>query len=739
MFNRLLFIFFICCYGLHAFAQSVNMDSLKHLLPLLQGTQKADLLNAISKAYRPNNFDSSAGYANAANNFSQNIGYPRGIGESNRNLGLIQPDPRKAREYLYKALWQFKSIHDNRGLADTYNNLGSFFSESNDSLALSCYDSALILFRVLGYKEGEGAVLNYIGMVYQGMGNFQKAIDFTLQGLEVRKKTNDYPGVIYSLINAGHMYLDGGQLESALKLYLESVSYATDHGIEPYNYSLKQIGKTYLLLKQYDKAEKYLIRPDGKSGTTGQDPLLLGQLYSETDRPESALKEFKISLDNGRKDNNKEVTAASLIGLSRVYASEKQQKLALGYARQAYNLSDSLKNKRFLAEAANLLEPTYEKAGDFRKSLYLFKQAHFILDSISTETSENFQHKLAFFESKSEIEKEQAHVQILSAEKALQDQKLNDEKHYKEMILAGTAIILLISFLTIRNINQKRKKIQSQKDQIDIQKAKVEEAYEELKITQAQLIHREKMASLGELMAGIAHEIQNPLNFVNNFSEVNGELILEMEEAVDKEDLAEVRNLSANIKKNIEKITHHGKRADSIVKGMLQHSRSSSGQKEQSDINALTDEFLRLSYESAKVKDKTFHATINTYFDQSLSKINLIPQDIGRVLLNLFNNAFYSVNEKMKLSGPEYKPEVSASTRKLPKSVELRVRDNGMGISQKVLDKIYNPFFTTKPTGQGTGLGLSLSYDIIAKLHGGSLQAETKEGEYAEFIIQLPV
>ena len=260
---------------------------------------------------------------------------------------------------------------------------------------------------------------------------------------------------------------------------------------------------------------------------------------------------------------------------------------------------------------------------------------------------------------------------------------------------------------------------------------------ENLKSTQAQLIQSEKMASLGELTAGIAHEIQNPLNFVNNFSEVSNELMDDMNGELDKGDINEAKLIAGDIKQNLEKITHHGKRASDIVKGMLQHSRTSTGKKEPTDINALCDEYLRLSYHGLKAKDKSFNATLKTDFDNSIGNIHIIPQDIGRVVLNLINNAFYVVDEKKKQHQNEYDPTVSVSTKKDNGKVLISVKDNGDGIPQKVLDKIFQPFFTTKPTGQGTGLGLSLSYDII-KAHGGEIKVETVEGEGSEFIIQLP-
>ncbi len=274
----------------------------------------------------------------------------------------------------------------------------------------------------------------------------------------------------------------------------------------------------------------------------------------------------------------------------------------------------------------------------------------------------------------------------------------------------------------------------------------LKQSLDTLRSTQKQLVQQEKMASLGDLTAGIAHEIQNPLNFVNNFSEVSAELADEMEDAVLKSDREEIISIAANIKENLQKINHHGKRADAIVKGMLQHSRASTSQKELTDINKLTDEYLRLSYQGLRAKDQSFNATIKTDFDESIEKINIIPQDIGRVVLNLFTNAFYVVNEKKKEQpearlndevGLGYEPTVTVSTKKIGNKVEIRVSDNGKGIPQKLLDKIFQPFFTTKPTGQGTGLGLSLSYDII-KAHGGELKVETAENEGAVFTVVLP-
>ncbi len=288
-------------------------------------------------------------------------------------------------------------------------------------------------------------------------------------------------------------------------------------------------------------------------------------------------------------------------------------------------------------------------------------------------------------------------------------------------------------------VHVRTEEVLQQKEEIEAQRDNLEKAFIDLKNAQNQLIQSEKMASLGELTAGIAHEIQNPLNFVNNFSEVNAELIDELQLEITAGNYEEVRSIAEDIKLNEQKINMHGKRADGIVKGMLQHSRSGSGAKEPTNINALADEYLRLSYHGLRAKDKAFNAVLNTNFDSSAPKINIVQQDIGRVLINLFNNAFYAVNEKKKVAGSGFKPEVSVQTSIENDHVVIKVKDNGTGIPDSIKDKIMQPFFTTKPTGEGTGLGLSLTYDIVVKGHGGTLTVNSAEGQGAEFTIGLPI
>lgn len=308
---------------------------------------------------------------------------------------------------------------------------------------------------------------------------------------------------------------------------------------------------------------------------------------------------------------------------------------------------------------------------------------------------------------------------------------INSKKQREELKIA-----------TLRN-NQLDTLVAKRTAELTQQKNELENTVKLLQATQQQLIQQEKLASLGELTAGIAHEIQNPLNFVNNFSEVSMELVDEMEEEFNKGDKEEAMAIAADIKQNLEKIIHHGKRADAIVKNMLQHSRSNSGEKQPTDINALADEYLRLSYHGLRAKDKMFNSSMVTELDPALPKVNVISQDIGRVLLNLFNNAFYAVQQRHNQVGDTYKPEVRVSTKLITsasgaRKIEIKVTDNGTGIPDDVKGKILQPFFTTKPTGEGTGLGLSLSYDIVVKGHAGTIDIESKEGEKTEFTIRLP-
>ena len=337
---------------------------------------------------------------------------------------------------------------------------------------------------------------------------------------------------------------------------------------------------------------------------------------------------------------------------------------------------------------------------------------------------------LSFIEDAENISEDEKTGLIKLLKNADKDLLISEFKLERTEKVKRTTAILLEE--TIEELELKRKDIEKSNEALT-------ESLEELKAAQTQLVQAEKMASLGELTAGIAHEIQNPLNFVNNFSEVSKELLEEMLDELKNGDTEEVNAIANDVIQNLEKILHHGKRADGIVKGMLQHSRTNSGEKEIIDINALVDEYLRLAYHGLRAKDKSFNATLETSYDDSIGKIEITPQDIGRVVLNLITNAFYACSERKNVSEEsDYKPLVSVSTKTDLKNVEISVKDNGNGIPKHIIAKIFQPFFTTKPTGQGTGLGLSLSYDIV-KAHGGNLDVTTEENIGTEFIISIPI
>jgi two-component system NtrC family sensor kinase len=333
------------------------------------------------------------------------------------------------------------------------------------------------------------------------------------------------------------------------------------------------------------------------------------------------------------------------------------------------------------------------------------------------------------------LEKKQSQIASLNKEKELQG-------YFIISALIALGLIVVTAIVLVRN-NRRQKKANSllskQKKLIEDQRDQTNLALSELKLTQNQLIQSEKMVSLGELTAGIAHEIQNPLNFVNNFSDVSKELLEEMMEELAKGDITEATSLANNVIQNLDKIHNHGRRADFIVKGMLMHSRHGSSGIQPTNINMLVDEFLKLSYYGVRAKNKMFNAELVLNLDTSLPDVSVAQQDIGRVLLNLFNNAFYATEQKQKTAGPDYKPTIEVTTAMKNNFVEIRVKDNGNGIPENIRNKIMQPFFTTKPTGEGTGLGLSLSYDIVVQGHNGSIYVISKESEYAEFVITLPV
>jgi two-component system, NtrC family, sensor kinase len=427
-----------------------------------------------------------------------------------------------------------------------------------------------------------------------------------------------------------------------------------------------------------------------------------------------------------------------LLGLAKTQRKRGDFEAAIASLQRAELLANEIDAKSELMDLYMILAEVQALSGNYKAAYENGLNSQSLKEEIANSSTDQMKQNLQF---KFELDKKEAEIELLQKDVAVFNQRI--------IIFSSLGALLMFVIISIslyRNnlSNQKANRLlQKQKEEIHAQRENVETAYDQLKSTQAQLIQSEKMASLGELTAGIAHEIQNPLNFVNNFSEVSTELLDEMNEELEKGDIEEAKAISSDIKQNLEKINHHGKRADAIVKGMLEHSRTSSGEKVLTDINALAEEYLRLSYHGMRAKDKSFNVDFATDYDPNLPKVNVVPQEIGRVLLNIINNAFQACATPRPPEGgvdPTPTVIVKTNTVKFPSGdlgVEISIDDNGPGIPDAIKDKIFQPFFTTKPTGQGTGLGLSLSYDIV-KAHGGDFRVETKEGEGSTFIISLP-
>lgn len=645
--------------------------------------------------------------------------------------------------YMDSAIQLGEKVDYKKGLADAYNLKGRAYAQlGNFQEAILTFQEALKFYQEIGDQTGEANILSNQGSIYFRLGNSTRALELHFQSLSISEQLDNKLRIGTSLNNIGTVYSkNNSTIQEALTYFKRSLQVFEEINLESgMAIAAMNIGEVYFLDSNYDSAtfyhQKALKLCDGTIDATF--PLTqLGEISSQLGNFQDAYGYHQRAMDISEKLDAKFELTQSLIGLAKTQIKQQDFRGAISSFERAKTLGVEIDAKNELVDIYENLANTEAQIGNYKAAYENEINAKSVKEEIAKSSTEKKIQQLQF---EFELDKKEAEIELLQKDTELKNAEVLNQRVIIFTSLGGLAMFVIISISLFRNNLSKQKAnrlLQIQKEEIRIQRENVVSAYDKLKSTQAQLIQSEKMASLGELTAGIAHEIQNPLNFVNNFSEVSGEMVDEMKEELEKGDYEEAKSIGEEIKQNLSRIRLHGKRADSIVKGMLEHSRSNAREKVPTDLNLLANEFLRLSYHGIRAKDKAFNADFELELDEELPKVTVVPQDIGRVILNMVNNAFYTVNEKSKTGIPDYHPMVRVKTKKTNNGIELCIQDNGSGIPESIKDKVFQPFFTTKPTGSGTGLGLSLSYDII-KAHNGELKVESKEGEGTEFTIFLP-
>ncbi len=686
-----------------------------------------DLIEQLNKTAwdeRVSNSTQSLELSERALSLSKKIEYIKGTGEALRTLAFCYIRLAKLSEasaMLEEAFIIFQDLEDWHGQSDVYEYFGIIKRSLGDYAAsLQYLFKGEELRTKINYEDGLSLSFYHIGITYKYLGDFEHALEYLLKSLDLGIKLNYWSSISYSLNNIGVIYADMGDYQNAFKYYKQSLKIRQEWG------------------------DKW-----GEAGCLDNIGLLHLKLNETLQAEEFCSKSLLISKSNGDKKGE----ANSLHHLGMVYTQNSNFEKAIQYVRSSLKIRTKIGDKKGQTELLILLSNLYQKnnsASENEIENQLKKALKTGADLKAKDLLSHIHYQFYLFYKCTHRNGEALkHLEIHSAfEKEIFNQTFNQkivniqigfqvEQSKKE------AELYRIKNIELAHLNNE---IYNQKIIVERQSKHLEETLTNLKATQTQLIQSEKLASLGELTAGIAHEIQNPLNFVNNFSELSVDLVKELKEEIKKQekDWELIDELANDLSQNQEKINHHGKRAASIVTGMLQHSQASSGKKELTDINKLIDESLRLSLNLLKAKDGStsmpernhLNTKIEANFDENLPKIKVIPQDISRVLINLLNNAFYAVNVGRTSSSPA---KVIVSTKKTDNSFEIKLTDNGTGMSEATKAKIFQPFFTTKPTGQGTGLGLSLAYDIITKGHGGTIECESVEGEGTTFIVKIPI
>lgn len=699
-------------------AQNSVLDSLS--VVLREFTQKKNFQKDTSYLNTLNQYafgmaffkpDSSIAISQQCSTYAQRAKYPQALAEAIKNIGLA-------------------------------NNL-----VGNYNAALNSYEKALAIAEKNKLLSMAGKVLHNRAICYNNLGRYPEALEDYFKALKIREELGEKLGISSSTTGIGNVYFNQGKYDDALEYYQKGLDIAKEinylSGIEM---GYANLGEVYLKKENFQQSSESLSKALEISSQTGNKEVasfityLMGRMLSKQQKYQEAISAYHSAIDIAAQLGSKEYIARSQLGLANTFLALPNLDSSYFYADQGLKMAANIGYTELQRDGYELLSKIYEARHDGFEALKYYKLFKGYADSINNQQTEKRAMNLAaaYEYSKKEL--------LLKAE--------FDSQNTRQNWIIFSAFAALISSVVVAGlIYRSRMKekhsntlLQQKNEEIDAQRNNLETALAELKAAQHQLIQSEKMASLGEMTAGIAHEIQNPLNFVNNFSEVSVELVEELTTALQKGDQEEAKALLTDLTLNLDKINHHGKRAGDIVRSMLQHSRNNSGGKELTDINALCDEYLRLAYHGLRAKDKTFNASFETLLDPTVGKLNIIPQEIGRVLLNLINNAFYAVSQRQKALAAnghsdqeeKYSPAVWVQTKNKEKEVEIRIGDNGTGIPSHLVDKVFQPFFTTKPTGEGTGLGLSLSYDIVTNGHQGQLQLESNDQNGTTFIILLP-
>jgi two-component system, NtrC family, sensor kinase len=659
--------------------------------PDLSDSVKANILYRLSKEYWSGNLDSAFIIAEQVLKLSGKISYKKGRADALSSIGVVywlRGEYENALIYSQRSLEIRQAIGDKKEIAKSLHNVGLVYDDQgNFTEALNYYLKALKLNEELNDKSGIALEHNTIGIIYFNQKNYEAALKNHLYSLSIRKETGDKWDLTESYSNIGVVYFEMGNYEECMKYYNEALK----------------------LRLEIDDRQGIAISYNN-----------FGDVYLKERNYTEALKFYQQALDINKKIGYKKSIADVYLNMGIVYQQQGNLSEAVKKTNDALTISQELGALDYVNNGYGRLAQLHALTGNYKKAYeyeQLFKQTN---DSLfnSGKAKELTRLQLQYDFNKKHL----ADSLKFAQQKQLSEIKLSRQRIFTYGGFGGLLVVIFLLFFVYRNYDKQRK------------------ANNQLRDTQQQLIQAEKLASLGGLTAGIAHEIQNPLNFVNNFSDLSNELISEIKESSNEEDKNQILK---DLENNLSKISFHGKRADSIVQNMLQHARSGSAEKSLTDINKICDEFAGLAYHGIKAANPDFKCEVVKMLDKNLPRIHVISQDISRVILNLLNNAFYAVKEKSQQlaagsqQSKDYNPSVQIVTLSLHHFITIKIRDNGKGIPENVKQKIFDPFFTTKPAGEGTGLGLSISYDII-KAHGGEMKVESKENEFAEFIISIP-